>query len=70
MREEWLLKCLSDGAHRVERTERILEDDLDVLGEGTPAGSTGVRDVLTLEDDAPGGGPHDPEDRVTECRLA
>nr|WP_297542037.1 hypothetical protein [Amycolatopsis sp.] len=70
MGEEWLLERLSDGAHRVERTERILEHGLDVLGEGTSAGGTGVGDVLTLERNTSGGGPHHAEDRVAECRLA
>src|SRR4249920_773217 len=59
-----------DRHARVQRGVRILEDDLDVPPDRPHLPALQPRDVLTVEDDLPGGRFEELQDGATEGRLA
>jgi len=67
---EGLADDLPGGLPGVQRGERVLEDDLDVLAEPFQSFAAGLGDVLAVEPDGARGRLVEPRERPSEGRLA
>jgi len=67
---EWRAQDIADGQPRIERRERVLEDDLHPAPQRHHLLRGVVRDVLAGEPDLAGGGLDQLQDRLAHRRLA